>query len=316
MIDFIEDEILWVEKYRPRKVSDVILPIHLKHQFQEYVDNDFVPNIILSGQPGVGKTTVAKAIFEEMGTDYFFINASMKGNIDTLRTEVAEFASSVSFTGKRKYVLFDEADYLNPQSTQPALRGFMEEFSNNCGFLLTCNYSARLIPALHSRCPIIDFAIPQDERDVLAYEFFTRVMEILKIEKVKAPQELVAEIITNHFPDWRKVLNVLQSHVKNSKIGTEAVSAISNEEIRKVFGFLKGSVFSKVREWCAQHGTEHPKDIFRVMYNLSEEYLTPAGQAQLALSINKYEYNAAFVANQEINLAAAMVEIMTEAEFK
>lgn len=314
--DIKDDEPLWVEKYRPRTIKETILPKNIKALFQGYIDDGFVPNMTLNGGPGVGKTTAIRSIFNEMETDYFFINGSMKGNIDTLRTEVLEFASSVSFTGRRKYVLLDEADYLNANTTQPALRGFIEEFANNCGFVLTCNYAARLILPLHSRCPITEFAIPEDEREELAFEFFNRVQEILRLEKIKAKPEVVAEIITRFFPDWRKALNVLQNSVRDGTIDTGALSVVSDEEVRKMYGFLKGSNFSKVREWCAIHGTDHPKDLFRSMYNVSAEYLSTAGQAQLAITLNKHEYNAAFVANQEINLVAAMVEIMTEAEFK
>lgn len=316
IMDIREDEPLWVEKYRPQKISDTILPKEIKQILKGYVKDGMIPNIIFSGGPGVGKTTAAKAMFAEMDADYFFINGSMKGNIDTLRTEVSDFASSVSFTGRRKYVLLDEADYLNPNSTQPALRGFIEEFSKNCGFVLTVNFASRLIEPLHSRCPVLEFVIPMDERQTLAGEFFERVQKILAREKVKSNPAVVAEIITRFFPDWRKVLNVLQNSIKNSTLDTGALITISDEETRKLFGFLKSSNFHKVREWAAQHGTDHPKDLFRVMYGISGDFLSPSGQAQIAVSLNKYEYNAAFVANQEINLVAAMVEIMTECEFK
>ena len=314
MLTNVKDEVLWVEKYRPQKVSEAILPVAIKKQLQEYVDKDFIPNLIMSGGPGVGKTTAAMAMFNEMGIDFFFINGSLKGGIDTLRTEISEFASSVSFTGKRKYVLLDEADYLNANSTQPALRGFMEEFSKNCGFILTCNYSARLIPALHSRCSSIEFVASSDEQAELCYEFFGRAMEILKAEGVSVQPELLGEIITKHFPDWRKVLNVLQGSVKDGKISNNSLVSISQTEMHKAFKLLKEQSFSKIREWCAIHGQEHPKDVFSSMYAISDGYLKPPGQAQLALTINKYEYHAAFVANQEINLIAAMVEIMTECE--
>lgn len=315
-MDTMNDEPLWVEKYRPQKVVDTILPVELKSKLQGYVDDGFIPNLILSGGPGVGKTTAAKAMFEEMNADYYFINGSMNGNIDTLRTDIADFASSVSFTGRRKYVLLDEADYLNPNSTQPALRGFIEQSSKNCGFILTCNYAARIIEPIHSRCGAsLEFAIPPEEKEVLAYEFFTRVQQILKLEKVIAQPEVVAAIITKHFPDWRKVLNVLQNNVKDGKLGNGALSSISDDEIRKLYSFLKGTNFSRVREWAAQYGSDHPKDLFRTMYEMSDEFLTPTGQAYMAEILNRHEYNAAFVANQEINLVAAMVEIMKDVEF-
>lgn len=311
-----EDEPLWVERYRPQKIADVILPKGLKQTLQGYVDDKLVPNLILSGGPGVGKTTAAKSMFAELGADFYFINSSMKGNIDTLRTDLSDYASAVSFTGKRKYVLLDEADYLNPNSTQPALRGFIEQFSGNCGFVLTCNYPTRLLEAITSRCPVIEFAIPVDERESLAEQFFVRVQEILKLEGVKYQPEVIAEIITQYFPDWRKIINILQNSVKDKKIGTGALATVSDAEVRKLYGFLKAANFDKVRGWCAQYGTDHPKDLFRSMYGMSGEYLEPAGQAQLTITLNRHEYNAAFVANQEINLVAAMVEIMTDAEFK
>lgn len=316
MIDIREDEPLWCEKYRPQKIADVILPKELKAILQGYVNDGLVPNLILSGGPGVGKTTAARAMFTEMGVDYYFINSSMNGNIDTLRTDIADFASSVSFSGKRKYVLLDEADYLNPNSTQPALRGVIEEFSRNCGFLLTCNYPIRLLEALRSRCPVVEFSVPVDEREPLAVEFFSRICQILKMEGIKFSEAVVAAIIEQHFPDWRKIINTLQNSVKDRSIGTGALAMISDEDIRKLYGYLKSSNFGKVREWCAQYGSDHPKDLFRSLYGMAADYLELSGQAQLAISINKYEYNAAFVANQEINLVAAMVEIMTECEFK
>lgn len=312
LISVLNDEPLWVEKYRPRTIAETILPIRLKQQLQGYIDDGFIPNVIFSGGPGVGKTTAAKAMFNEMKTDYFFINGSMKGNIDTLRTEVSDFASSVSFTGRRKYVLLDEADYLNANSTQPALRGFMEEFSNNCGFILTCNYAARIIEPLHSRCAHMEFVIPPDERDVMAYEFFTRIMEILKLENIECNPQYVADVIKGMFPDWRKILGTIQSLVKNGKFGSNPLAQIGSEEIQKLYKMLKESNFSKVREWCAYHGTDHPKDLFRSIYAMSSDYMTPAGQAALAVILNRHEYNAAFVANQEINLVAAMSKIMVE----
>jgi DNA polymerase III delta prime subunit len=313
-----DDEPLWVEKYRPQRLSDAILPKDIKETLQGFVANDFVPNVILAGGPGVGKTTAARSMLDEMGADYYFINGSMKGNIDTLRTDVSDFASSVSLTGKRKYVLIDEADYLNANSTQPALRGFMEEFSRNCGFILTCNYASKLIEPLHSRCPTIEFSIPPDECQDLAGEFFERMCAILDNEGVTYVQEVVAEIITQHFPDWRKVIGILQKYAsKHKTIDTGVLSTISDEEVRKLFTLLKsGSNFSKVREWVAKNSTDHPKDLYRLLYQMSGDFLEPAGIAQLVITLNRYEYHSAFVANQEINLMASLAEIMAECAFK
>lgn len=315
MITIKEDEPLWVERYRPRTVGETILPIEIKNNLQEYVRTGLVPNCIFAGAPGVGKTTAAKALFEELEYDYYFINGSLDMSKDSLRTDIADFASSVSLNGKRKYVLIDEADHLHPHNVQPALRSFIEGFSKNCGFLLTCNQPARIIEALHSRCPTVEFYIPFEERQDLAAEFFDRLQQILQAEKVEADTEMLVEVITKFFPDWRKILNILQNSVKEGKISGK-LETILEQEIRKVFGLLKDQNFTKIREWCAHHGTDHPHDVFRAMYDLAREFLTSSGQGQLALSLSKYEYNAAFVTNQEINMVAAMVELMTECEFR
>lgn len=316
IMDIKKDEPLWVEKYRPQKIADAILPKAIKSTLQGYAKEGLVPNSIFNGGPGVGKTTAAHALFTEMKADYYFINGSLNGGIDTLRTDIADFASSVSFTGRRKYVVLDEADYLNPSSTQPALRGVIEEFSKNCGFVLTSNFATRLIPPIHSRCPVLEFAIPIKEREALANQFMLRVRHILKLEGVTASDEVLAEIILKFFPDWRKILNVLQNSVIDKTIDIEALTSVSDEEIRRLYGLLKGANFPKVREWAAQFGTDHPKDLFRSLYAMAADYLTPSGQAEFIITINTYEYQAAFVANQEINLMAALVKIMTEVEFK
>lgn len=316
MLDIREDEPIWVEKYRPRKLKDVILPKQLKQTLQSHIDNGFIPNLTFAGPPGVGKTTAAMAMMEELGFDVYFINSSLKGNIDTLRTDITDFASAVSFSGKRKYIILDEADYLNPNSTQPALRGVIEEFSRNCGFTLTCNYPGRLLEAITSRCPVVRFDIPANEREELAMEFFVRIQAILKAEGVEYDEEVVAQTILANFPDWRKTINLLQQSIKNDKIVAGLNQGLTNDLIPTLYGYLKDSDFKKVREWCAEHSGEHPRDIFRSLYDHGDAFLTPSGMAQLAITLNKYEYNAAFVANQEINLVAAMVEIMTEAEFQ
>lgn len=316
MIEVRDDEVLWVEKYRPQKLKDVILPTKLKQTLQGHIDNGFIPNLTFAGPPGVGKTTAAGAMFQELGFDVYFINSSLKGNIDTLRTDITDFASAVSFSGKRKYILLDEADYLNPNSTQPALRGVIEEFSRNCGFILTCNYPGRLLEAITSRCPVVRFDIPNDERETLAMEFFGRIQDILKAEGVAYDEAVVAQTILSNFPDWRKTINILQQSIKNDKIAAGINQGLTNDHIPTLYGFLRNSDFKKVREWCAEHSGEHPRDIFRGLYEHADGFLSPSGIAQLAITLNKYEYNAAFVANQEINLVAAMVEIMTEAEFQ
>ena len=215
-------EYLWVEKYRPRSIKECVLPQHLKDIFQAFVDQEQIPNLLLSGGPGIGKTTVARALLSELDLDYLIINSSMKGNIDTLRTEIQQFASTVSFNGKRKYVILDEADYLNPQSTQPALRNFMEEFSNNCGFILTCNFKNRIIEPLHSRCSVVEFNISKKELSGLAPQFMRRIENILKMKGIKYDQKVIAELMLKHMPDWRRILNELQRYSVTGNIDVGA----------------------------------------------------------------------------------------------
>ena len=225
----MREEFLWVEKYRPKKIADTILPADIKATFQQFVDQQNVPNLLLTGGAGVGKTTVARAMLEEIGADYIVINGSMNGNIDTLRNEILSFASTVSFSGGRKYVILDEADYLNGNSTQPALRNFMEEFSKNCGFILTCNFKSRIIEPLHSRCSIVEFKIPPKEKPLLAGEFYKRTLKILETENIKFNKNVVGELIARHFPDWRRVLNELQRYSVGGEIDSGILVNLSDE---------------------------------------------------------------------------------------
>jgi DNA polymerase III delta prime subunit len=247
------ENFLWVEKYRPKKIADTILPTDLKQTFTEFVNQKEVPNLILAGGPGVGKTTVAKAMLEELGCSYIVINGSMNGNIDTLRNEIKNFASTISFKGGRKYVILDEADYLNPQSTQPALRNFMEEYSANCGFILTCNFLNRIIAPLHSRCSVIQFKIAASDKPKLAAQFMKRVEMILKTEKVEYDQKVVAELILKHFPDWRRVLNELQRYSATGKIDTGLLANISDVSMKKLMQAIKDKDFSTARKWVVDN---------------------------------------------------------------
>lgn len=306
---------LWVEKYRPKKIADTILPAELKATFQQFVDNKQVPNLLLTGGAGVGKTTVAKAMLEELGCDYIVINGSMNGNIDTLRNDIMQFASSVSFTGGRKYVILDEADYLNPNSTQPALRNFMEEYSGNCGFILTCNFKNRIIEPLHSRCSVVEFKIAKSDLAKLAGQFFKRVESILTSEGVQYDKAVVAEVIKKHLPDWRRVLNELQRYSATGKIDAGILVNLSDENFKKLIEALRGKNFNEMRKWVAEHA-DSDTAIFRKIYDSAHEYLKPQSIPQVVLLIAEYQYKAAFVTDPEINLAAFLTNMMVEAEWQ
>jgi DNA polymerase III delta prime subunit len=312
----MRDDFLWVEKYRPRKIADAILPVELKATFQQFVDDGVIPNLMLTGRAGTGKTTVARAMLEELSCDYIVINGSLNGNIDTLRFEIQNFASSVSLSGGRKYVILDEADYLNANSTQPALRNFMEEFSKNCGFILTCNYPNRVIPALHSRCSVVNFKIPNIEKPKLAAGFFRRVVDILNQENVTFEPKVVASVVEKHFPDFRRTLNELQRYSGTGSIDSGILVNVKEESIKSLVNHMKAKSFTEVRKWVAENIDMEPHVLYRQFYDTSHEYFTQAGIAQLVLILGKYQYQQAFVVDSEINIVACMTEIMIECEFK
>ena len=307
---------LWVEKYRPNAIRDCILPDDLKKTFTEFVNDKHIPNLILSGGPGVGKTTVAKAMLEEIGATYMMINGSEESGIDVLRTKIKNFASTVSLEGGRKYIILDEADYLNAQSTQPALRGFMEEFHKNCGFILTCNYKNRLIPPLHSRCSVVDFIIPKDQKPKLAQEFFARVQTVLTEEGVKFDPKAVAELLNKFFPDWRRVLNELQRYSASGIIDAGILVNISDSNINELMHSLKEKEFTNVRKWIVQNLDNDPVRIFRRLYDNLYDFVDGSTIPHVVVIIADYSYKSAFVADQEINLLACMTEIMGQAKFK
>ena len=309
-------EFLWVEKYRPNTLSDCILPDELKNTFQEFVNQQNIPNLLLSGSAGVGKTTVAKAMLEELGADYIVVNGSLHGNIDTLRTEIMNFATTVSFSEGRKYVILDEADYLNPQSTQPALRNFMEEYSKNCGFILTCNFKNRIIEPLQSRCSVVDFLFPKKLAPSLAGSFFERVKSILEQEQVKYDEKVLAEIIQRHFPDWRRVLNELQRYSVSGIIDIGILSNSSQNAFKSLISLLKGKQFSDMRKWVGQNIDSDPTSIMRQLYDHANDHVKPSSIPQLVLLIGDYQYKSAFVADQEVNLVAFLTQVMAEVEFK
>jgi len=311
------NEFLWVEKYRPRKVDETILPKNLKATFQQFVDQDNVPNLLLSGRAGVGKTTIAKAMLESMGSDYIVINGSMNGNIDTLRIEISNFASSVSFSGGRKYVILDEADYLNANSTQPALRNFMEEYSKNCGFILTCNFKNRIIDPLHSRCSVIEFNIPNDEKAQMAQQFYKRVCHILNEEGVEYDNKAVASLVQSYFPDWRRCLNELQRYAATGRIDAGILRNQSDDNIEKLLQLMKSKNFTEVRKWVGLNNDIDSTALYRYLYDLLPIKLkTTQSIADTIIILAEYQYKEAFVANPEINRVAALASIMAEADWK
>ena len=312
----MREDFLWVEKYRPHTIADTVLPPNLQATFQQFVNDRSIPNLLLTGRAGVGKTTVARAMLDQLGADYIVINGSMHGNIDTLRTDILNFASTVSFSGGRKYVILDEADYLNPNSTQPALRNFMEEYSRNCGFILTCNFKNKLIDPLISRCSVIEFAIPKEDKPKLAMRFYKRVIEILKKETVEAEPKAVAGVIEKHFPDWRRVLNELQRYSVTGKIDVGILTNLQEDSFKQLVVFLKNKEFSNVRKWVGENSDIDTTTFFRKFYDQASDLMDSPSIAQLVLILAKYQYQSAFVADHEINIAACMTEVMVECTFK
>ena len=310
------NDFLWVERYRPRKIDDCILPQSIKNTFKDIVKSGELPNMMFSGTAGVGKTTVARALCNELDLDHIVINGSEEGNIDTLRGKIKQFASTVSLHGGVKVVILDEADYLNPQSTQPALRGFIEEFSRNCRFILTCNFKNRIIEPLHSRCSVYEFAIPNSEKPKVAAQFFKRLVDILSIEKVENDPKVVATLVEKHFPDWRRVINECQRYSVSGKIDAGALVNISEDNIKVLMQSLKDREFKAMRKWVVDNIDTEPQAIFRKIYDSMYDYMKPGCIPNVVVTLADYQYKNAFVADHELNVVACMTELMVNAEFK
>ena len=314
----MRDEFLWVEKYRPKKIEDCILPKGTKDTFQQFVNRGEIPNLLLAGPAGCGKTTVAKALCHELGVDYYVINGSDEGRfLDTVRTNAKNFASTVSLSSeaKHKVIIIDEADNTT-SDVQLLLRASIEEFAGNCRFIFTCNYKNKIIEPLHSRCAVVDFSIKGKEKQEIAVEFFNRLNGILDSERVQAEKKVLIELIQKHFPDWRRVLNECQRYSVGGKIDTGILATFSDVKTDDLFKNLKEKNFQEVRKWCVNNLDNDPAVLLRRIYDGCYASLDGPGIAAAVLIIAKYQYQSAFVADQEINMLACLTEIMVECEFK
>lgn len=317
MIQSRDDQFLWVEKYRPQTIDECVLPDALKQTFKEYIAQGELPNFLFTGTAGVGKTTVAKALCNEVGAEYLMINGSDEGRLlETLRVAITGFATTVSLTNAKKVVIIDEADYMKADTVQPALRSFIEEFSNNCRFIFTCNYKNRIIEPLHSRCSVIDFKIENKDKQSIAAQFFKRATQILKAENVEFDPKVVAELVTKHFPDYRRVLNELQRYSVSGKIDSGILVNVNEESFKELVKYMKEKDFTEARKWVGKNSDAEATNIFRKLYDNSVNLMEAASIPQLVIILAEYQYKAAFVADHELNTMAALTEVMARCKFK
>ena len=310
------NDILWVEKYRPKLVDQCVLPDNTQKVFSEIVEKGEIPNLLLTGSPGIGKTTIAKALCNQLECDWLMINGSDEGRmIDTLRTTITNFASTVSLSGGKKVLIIDEADYMNPESVQPAMRGSIEQFAKNCRFIFTCNFKNRIIPALHSRCSVVDFKIKKDDKPLLAQKFLSIATGILEKESVKYKPDVIAQLIMKHFPDFRRVLNELQKHAVGGTIDEDILTQASEENLKELFVALKKKDFNTMRKWVAENIDNDHVRLYRQIYDSLYSKFAKPSIPQAVLTIAEYSYKAAFVADQEVNMVACLTELMMECEF-
>jgi DNA polymerase III delta prime subunit len=306
---------LWVEKYRPKTIAECILPESYKNTFQEYVNKGEIPHLLLCGSAGVGKTTVAKALCNEIDCDFLMINGSDESGIDTFRVKIKNYASAVSLTGGKKVIIIDEADYLNANSTQPAMRAAMEEFAHNCTFIMTCNYKNRIIEPLHSRCAVIEFKLKNADKPAIAKQFFQRVSTILKSEGVDFDKQVVVEVIKKYFPDFRRTLNELQRYSASGKIDAGILSAVADVSLAGLIKALKDQNFTEMRKWVAENGGDDPVRMYRRIYDALYDIMDKSTIPNAVIILAKYQYQAGFVADQELNLTACFTEMMVECKF-
>ena len=312
----MSESLLWVEKYRPRTIEDCILPETIKTTLRDVVKQNKIPNMMFTGTSGIGKTTAARAICNETQADYLIINGSDEGRmIDTLRTKLTQFCSTISLSGSRKVVIIDEADYMNADSVQPAMRNFTERFADNCSFIFTCNYKNRIIEPIHSRCAVIDFSLKNGEKQVIAARFMKRVEGILTDESIDYDKEVIAKLVLKHFPDFRRVLNELQRYSTSGEINSGVLANIKEMNLKELIDSLREKNFSKMRQWVVANVDNDPATVYRKIYDELYNVVDKGSIPQAVLTIAEYQYKSAFVADQEINLVACLVELMAECEF-